>query len=321
MINQPDLSLITSLFRSERYLPRYVQAVLRVARECSNLVLQLILVANDASPRERTWIARLQNDARTISNLQIVPLFVTRETLYASWNRGVRASAAECIGFWNVDDVRNAEALREAREVIHSGADFVYFPFPVVVQNKHLFSYNFSVYFPSVPQFNRAEFTRGMFVGPFFIFRRSLYDRIGPFDEQFRIVGDFDWAVRAAKIVDFVLGRSIGGVFTSDGRGLSAQVNPRHAAENNIVYLRHGALDKLQPARPALMRQYRVEFGSTHVDIPQEIAEKLFADDGTASDDYWDENWMRQKQVEFIKTKIKRAPRKLARVVAGAFGR
>ena len=261
MTNQPDLSLITSLFRSERYLPRYTDHVLRVAHECRDLTLQLILVANDASPREREWIARLQNEARTISNLQIVPLFVARETLYASWNRGVRASAAECIGFWNVDEIRNADALSEAREAMRAGAELVYFPFFEITRTKRWGFFNdFAINFLTVPSFNRADFTRGMMVGPFFIFARRLYDRIGPFDEQFRIVGDFEWCVRAAKVTDFHFARALGGAFIHDGTGLSARGNPRHPAENNIVYLRHGALDKLQPAHPALMRQYRVEF-------------------------------------------------------------
>jgi hypothetical protein len=160
-----------------------------------------------------------------------------------------------------------------------------------------------------------------MMVGPFFVFARRLYDRIGPFDEQFRIVGDFEWCVRAAKVTDFHFARSIGGAFIHDGTGLSARGNPRHPAENNIVYLRHGALDKIQPVDPALMRQYRIEFGSEPVNVPPELMDKLFNGNDDARADKWDEAWMRQKQIEFIKTKIKRAPRKLAHMVAGVMGR
>jgi hypothetical protein len=102
---------------------------------------------------------------------------------------------------------------------------------------------------------------------------------------------------------------------------LSARGNPRHVAENNIVYLRHGALDKLQPAHPALMRQYRVEFGAERVEIPKEIVEQLFVEDGATRYEDWEKNWQRRKQIELIKTKIQRAPRKFARVVAGVLGR
>jgi hypothetical protein len=234
----------------------------------------------------------------------------------------VRAAAAECIGFWNVDDIRNADALREAREAMRAGAELVYFPFFEITRTKRWGFFNdFAISFVTVPSFNRADFTRGMMVGPFFIFARKLYDRIGPFDEQFHIVGDFEWCVRAAKVTDFHFARALGGAFIHDGTGLSARGNPRHPAENNIVYLRHGALDKIQPADPALMREYRVEFGAETVNVPQAMMEKLFSGNETARGDAWDEVWMRQKQIEWIKTKIQRAPRKLARVVAGVLGR
>lgn len=316
-----NISLITSLYRSERYLAQYVKRVLRVARECSDLTLQLILVANEATSHEREWIVRLQHDALEFLNLQIDPLFVARETLYASWNRGVRAALGECIGFWNVDDLWNSQALREALTATRAGAEVIYFPFFEMTHIKRLGSLIESrITFPSVPEFNRTNFTRGMMVGPFFMFTRRLYDRIGAFDEQFRIVGDFDWCVRAAKVTDFYYAHTIGGAFVHDGTGLSARGNPRHVAENNIVYLRHGALDKLQPVAPALMRQYQVGFGSEPVNLPQETLDKLFLEDGTLKSDYWDEGWMRQKQIEFIKTKIKRVPRKIARVVGRMLG-
>src|SRR3990167_3573116 len=77
------------------------------------------------------------------------------------------------------------------------------------------------------------EFALSMHCGPFFIFSRSLYDKVGPFDEQFRIVGDFDWCIRAVKISDkFMLSAKVAGVFKRTGDTLSGG-NLRHAAENN----------------------------------------------------------------------------------------
>jgi hypothetical protein len=85
-----------------------------------------------------------------------------------------------------------------------------------------------------------------MHCGPFFIFTRELYNKMGPFDEQFKIVADFDWCVRAAKITDkFFLGKESAGVFRVDGKGLSSGGKPIHQAENNIVYRRHGVEDKI----------------------------------------------------------------------------
>ena len=83
---------------------------------------------------------------------------------------------------------------------------------------------------------------------------------VGPFDEQFKIVGDFDWCIRAALISNnFVLSQKIAGVFRVDGKGLSAGGRIAHKVENNIVYLRHGILDKVVSVPHELMAPYNKE--------------------------------------------------------------
>ena len=95
-----------------------------------------------------------------------------------------------------------------------------------------------------------------MNIGPFFLLDRGLLDVVGRFDEQFHIAGDFEWAVRAARATDFVRGRSVGGVFLKNPRGLSGSGHPRHAAERNVIKLRHGTGGDLEAVSPSLMAEY-----------------------------------------------------------------
>ncbi len=99
-----------------------------------------------------------------------------------------------------------------------------------------------------------------MLCGPFFLFTKSLYARVGPFDEQFKIAGDFDWCVRAAKVSNgFVRGKTLAGEFRVDGGGLSAGGSERHAVENQIICQRHHIIDKIKPFGSSLLEQYRAD--------------------------------------------------------------
>ncbi len=159
------------------------------------------------------------------------------------------------------------------------GAELVYFPFYV----KRYFKVG-SWYLPlplnkidqQIPEFNEETssfFQSNMFCGPFFLFTKVLYQKVGSFDfdEQFKIAGDFDWCARAAYKTDkFVKAKSLGGVFRVDGGGLSAGVNPRRVAENNIVYARNHAWEKMAVAEDLIIKQYSLKFikaGGAHSHI------------------------------------------------------
>ncbi len=258
------LTLITSLYKSERYLAQYIANLKKFAEILSRnkVDFEIIVIANAPSEKEKELKEIFKN------NPWFVFAEVAREPLYASWNRGVESAKNEIIGFWNVDDIRYPEAVIDGLRLLKEGAELVYFPF-IIKWYLKIFRFSLLVKQKKIepPVFERREFVRSMYCGPFFIFKKSLYEKVGPFDEQFKIVGDFDWCVRAAKITDkFVLSDKIAGVFRVDkalgalgisGAGLSGgRANARHLAENNIVCVRHGIKDKIQPADENLMKEY-----------------------------------------------------------------
>src|SRR5690606_21328144 len=103
-------SLITSLYRAEPHLAAYAGHVRNVAAQAraAGLSLEMVIVANDATERERALLAPLVAAGES-GELAVQVLHVPRETIYASWNRGVRAARGRCIGVWNADDAREAE--------------------------------------------------------------------------------------------------------------------------------------------------------------------------------------------------------------------
>lgn len=196
---------------------------------------EVIVIVNDASKKE-TESLQIFKEKKWFKYLS-----VPREPLYATWNRGVEMAQGDVIGFWNVDDLRQPEALIDGIDLIEKGVNLVYFPFTIKWYLNFLgidLLVKKKVVKPDV--FDRKKFTSGMHCGPFFLFAKGFYQRVGPFDEQFKIAGDFDWCVRSAKISNkFALSNINAGEFRVDGGGLSAGGKHQLKLENSVLFKRH----------------------------------------------------------------------------------
>ena len=254
------ISIITAIYRSDRYLPDYSRRLLHFVKEMRkrNIPFEMIFVPQLATPMEKKILSEIASESWCKIIESDTP------SLYRAWNDGVAAAKGDIIGFWNADDIRYVDGLIEGIDLIEKGSELVYFPFRIRRYLKIFELFDLLVHIQKidkqVPEFNETtykDFTRSMYCGPFFIFKKSLYEKVGPFDEQFKIVGDFDWCVRAAKITKkFARAKKLIGSFRVDGRGLSAGGRPRHTAENNVVYIRHQAQDKITPVSPELIKEY-----------------------------------------------------------------
>ena len=104
-----SLALISSLYRSEAHLPTFTAAVYGFAKRLSERGIEAhyLPILNDASPREREQIDQLAQEINARYLGRMTPHYVARETLYASWNRGIALTTkAPCISrFWNADDI------------------------------------------------------------------------------------------------------------------------------------------------------------------------------------------------------------------------
>jgi len=69
--------------------------------------------------------------------------------------------------------------------------------------------------------------------------RRDLFDQVGPFDSDFRNVGDYEWIARALSVTPPHLDRAVLGKFRMHDRMLSGDLEKMHA-ESAIVQERYG---------------------------------------------------------------------------------
>ena len=255
-----DISVVTSIYHGEVYLPAFLEHVAAVSEKLHAMGIgsEFILILNDASRHERRLVERFVStcDASLALSLHYVP----REPIYVSWNRGIDAARGRTLGFWNVDDVRNAGALAEGVELIDGGHDLVYFPFTLVRRERHRgrWAHTGISFFDHV-WLRERDATRDFILGPFFVFSRRLVAQAGRFDDRFHIAGDYEWQLRAAARVEPQVGRSIGGVYFGDRSSLSWSGASRRRVEHAVISswygLREDARD-LTPEEQELVRGF-----------------------------------------------------------------
>ena len=273
------IAIISSLYRCEQHLPTFTAAVFGFAKRLSEsgISAHFLPIVNEATRREREQIDQLTSEINAHYYGRMTPLYVARETLYASWNRGLGATQAPYFTFWNADDLRYADALREGYSALQGGATLVDFDYKRVTPVKRFGAFQQERRFHVPCMFDGAGVTRRSGIGPFFMASRSLFARVGPFDPNFQVAGDTEWASRAAPWVKFYRGKSLAGDFIVHGDNLSNTGGEREDIEVNIIFMRLGAWAQLRPAKPAAMREAWHSWGNpSQISIPPQEADFLW---------------------------------------------
>ena len=284
-----EISVITSLYRSASYLDVFVSHLVPVVNQvlAAGKSLEVIILANDATPEEQVILNQLPDNLSDTIQVHYIP----RETLYASWNRGVQLAQGEAIGFWNVDDIRTAEGLLEGHELIKNGCHVYYSKYIIKAVAKYYGIPDKKVdRVRDMPAFDRELFTHEPIAGPFFMFSAQAIEQYGLFDERFEAFGDFEWWVRVAKHTSFCQGETINGTFLFHGTNLSLD-RQNAIAERNIIHLLHGNYAELQWMNPNKFNAMLVKWGDDIPQIPTEVQEKYLS---PSAQKRWDSQWWRR---------------------------
>lgn len=233
------LSIITSLYKSENHIKKWIHSVTKASEDLSAIGIdhEFVVVSNSPNAEEKLHLEKL----RRLKNFNIIE--VPLEGIYATWNRGIDNATGEVFTFWNVDDKRFVNAIVDGVKFLENlkdnqqdSAGLVYFPFIykryIRVLGLKILA-KIKIFFP--PKFDKTRFSKEMHCGPFFMFNKELFSKAGRFNENFKIAGDFEWCARAATVSDFHLSKVIAGIFTNDGQTLSGSKSDRHKVENEMV--------------------------------------------------------------------------------------
>lgn len=235
-MSQPLVSTITPCFRMQKYLPAFLEWL---PRQTMFDRMEVVLDHNEPTDEEVSQVRAFQAKHPGRIKHIIVPKV---EPIGASMNRCIRQAVGEYVTIWNVDDLRTDDSIQQQYELLTKSPEhgIAYGDYQVVR------SFTATVGEPVVHAgYPDSELTRSMIIGPFFMFRKSLCDKAGMFDEQLRSGADFDLAIRLAMHTKAVRVAGQLGYYLNEGLGASTRPNSLQPIEQTVIELRYGIFDKL----------------------------------------------------------------------------
>lgn len=225
-----NISVLTSLYNSEKYLESFFRNFLKM----SNLFdLELIVIHNDPSEMENKIIANYRNQIP-----HIIYIKTKREGVYRSWNRGIEASNGKYIAMWNVDDIRFTNSLQEQAKYLDDHSDI-----SIVSGNYYkVFTYGEEkgILKKDPVRFNRFNGVFKFNNGCFLMWRKIVHNKIGYFDEQFKVGGDWEfWCRVTINYRAANPGTNLGCYLRDSQDGISKVVKEFREIENFIVKSRY----------------------------------------------------------------------------------
>ena len=222
------VSTITPSFRTQKYLKGFLKNV----KQQTHKDLEIILDHNEPTENEINIVKKFNLRNNNIKHLVIDKV----DPIGTSMNRCIENSTGEYLCIWNVDDLRTpysieimANALDEREDV-----DIVIGKYAIVNKFK---SEKGNIIDES--KRSHTEFLRGMLLGPFFMFRKSLLSTIGKFDEQLIQGNDYDLAMRIVRAGKYYCLDEMIGYYLDEGKGLSTKPNSLQPIERTAVELRY----------------------------------------------------------------------------------
>lgn len=199
------ITVITSLFRCEKYIEGYFSHLNKLINKDE---IEVLLLHNDPQMEEMAIINRFLPSMPFVKHI----IIKERESLYATWNRGCKLAQGKYIAIWNVDDIRFPDSLARQAQILDENPD-VEFPYGnyYLTKNYGEMTGRLLVERDCAKRKYRLLPKYSCLLACFTMWRKSLHEKIGYFDDQFRLAADYEFQIRGARVGklkkgDFILG-------------------------------------------------------------------------------------------------------------------
>jgi len=186
MKNSPLITVITVCFNSEKYISDCINSVNHQTYE----KIEHIFI--DGGSTDKT-LEIIQNHA----NRNSVVVSEPDRGIYDAMNKGLELCTGEIIGFLNSDDLySNNNVLSKIAEIFNnSNVDIVHGDLQFINENNEVVrSWKGESYYS-------GQFARSMSPAhPTFYCKRAVFDKVGRFTLDYKIVGDLEFMFRSLEI-------------------------------------------------------------------------------------------------------------------------
>lgn len=189
------VSAIISTYNSQRYIQECIEDLLSqsIANEIE------IIVVNSGSQQNESGIVR--GYQKKFNNIILIE--TKRETIYSAWNRGLAVASGEYVSNANTDDKHDERFFELVTQELDKNKDKVlcYTDFELFIQQKGYIERRGT----SIRKdYSRSRLLRINFVGPQPVWRRSIHEEFGYFDENYVVAGDYEFWLRISQKYDFL---------------------------------------------------------------------------------------------------------------------
>lgn len=230
------ISAIVSCYKGSKYLQEFLE---NTAAQTIRDRLEIVLVHNEPDDHELSLVKDFQTRFPGLVRHIVVP----REKLAISTNRAIHEAVGDYVCVWNIDDLRTDDSLERMAKVLDENDRIGFTYGDYVIVNSWLKKEGVLII---EPEFEKMEFIRSMHLGPFYMWRKSLCEKLGVWDEQCLQGADYEYAVRLA--VEYEGKKTPGGslgYYLDEGLGLSTKRATLQPIERTFIELRYGVYRKI----------------------------------------------------------------------------
>ncbi|MDX1762804.1 MAG: glycosyltransferase, partial [bacterium] len=225
------VSAIVSTVNSERFLRGCLEDL-----ENQTLADRLeIIVVNSASDENEEAIVR--EFEKRYSNIVYVRT-EERETVYGAWNRGIQVARGRYVTNANTDDRHRRDAFEVMVKILEALPEvaLVYGDLLITERENESFENCTPVGRFEWLNWNRKDLLdQGCFMGPQPMWRRSVHDEYGYFDDTFVTSGDYEFWLRISQTHAFLHIPALLGLYLRSPQSVEHRNRDRQREENEKI--------------------------------------------------------------------------------------
>ena len=240
------VSTITPCYNMSKYMKGFLDNLSTQTHKD----LEIILDHNDPTDEEITLVEEYNKEHDNIFHIVVEGV----DPIGVSMNRCIEFATGDYLCIWNVDDLRTPDSIEIMAKVLDENpdVDLVYGNY-VIVSNFGETNGQFVDVEPHI-----HELKEGMILGPFFMFRKSLIEKSGVFDEQLIQGPDYDLALRLVRNGKAHFMPDNLGYYLNEGLGMSTKPDSKQPIERTVIELRYN-VRVLDPQLVPYTREYDVD--------------------------------------------------------------
>ncbi len=232
---EPKISIITSIYKADRFIEGFLEDIVKqtVFDAC-----ELILINANSPGNEEAVIRRYLS-----RHSNIIYIRLNHDPgLYAVWNQAISVARGAYVTNANVDDRLHIDCYRRHAHALdmYPDIELVYSDFYVTYKANQSFDSALVSHLRSMPEFSIAQLLLQPLPNNHPMWRKSLHERCGMFDDSFKYAGDWEFWLRVASCgARFKKVPGILGVYYFNPRGLSTDVRHADAIMREEAEIRH----------------------------------------------------------------------------------